>query len=848
MTTIGSTTSTTPTTTTTDPTTTTTDPTTTTPPGSSLIQTTNGAGAQSIGGLATGLDTNAIIAALVASERALEDPIKNQASLDQVALQSYTLIRQNLATLTTATNALSQPSGWQALLAQSSNTAVATVTAGSGNFSGTLSFNVDALASAGSVRSTNVMTGTTTDIAAGNALFVAAGGRALGFSTFKSDNVLALGSHTITVSQASSAAVKSGGSALAGSTTIDGTNDTLQLSINGTPTTLTLAHGTYTGTQLAQAVQSAASSAGAPVSATLNGAGTLVLSTTRQGSAATLQITGGDALSALSLSTDGAALTGSDGVVQVDGGADQTFSSLDAGSSITLNAGTGTITAVLAAGLTTGTVTGSNVSTGDGSLATVVGNINGANAGVTATAVQVGLNTYRLQLTSNTAGADNGENIDASAFNNNVGGFLTLTAAADAQVTVGSGAGSYTVNSSSNSLTGLLPGVTVTLLQQSTDPVTVTVSHDDQTIADNVQALIDAANAVQTTIAGLTKYDPTSNTAGPLTGDATTTQLIGALTNAVIAVVPGANPNTPGLAGVSIDGTGAFTFNRAEFLAAYDANPQGVTSLFAQGGTATNGGVQFVSAGDRAVAGTYDVNVTQVATQATATGLTGAFPPATLPTVQVSVGSTQVSYAVKGGDTLDDVANGLNSAFASAGFQLQATNTGSGIQITANQYGSSSTFSVDWGDGNGSTAFAGTDIQGTINGVAATGSGQQLMVPFSDNTLSGLALKITTNTTGDMGTFTYAPGLAQRVQTAITSATDPLTGYITASEADLNARITFINTQIASMEVHVAAYETNLRQQYATLESTISSLKTQSAFLTSQINSFGGGSSSSSGG
>ncbi len=148
-------------------------------------------------------------------------------------------------------------------------------------------------------------------------------------------------------------------------------------------------------------------------------------------------------------------------MLQVDGGANQTFASLDAGQSITLNAATGTITATLAAGLTTGTVTGSQVSTGDGSLATVVGNINSAGAGVTATAVQVGLNTYRLQLTSNTAGANNGENIDAAAFNGNVGGFLTLTAAADAQVTVGDGAGSYVVTSSTNSLTGLLPGVTV---------------------------------------------------------------------------------------------------------------------------------------------------------------------------------------------------------------------------------------------------------------------------------------------------------------------------------------------------------------------------------------------------
>ena len=47
---------------------------------------------------------------------------------------------------------------------------------------------------------------------------------------------------------------------------------------------------------------------------------------------------------------------------------------------------------------------------------------------MTATAVQVGANQYRLQLTSTTTGVLNGVNIDASAFNANVGGFVTLTA------------------------------------------------------------------------------------------------------------------------------------------------------------------------------------------------------------------------------------------------------------------------------------------------------------------------------------------------------------------------------------------------------------------------------------
>ncbi len=841
MTSIGSSTSTTPTTTT--------DPTTTAAPAtgtSSLVQTANGAGTQSIGGLATGLDTNAIISALVAAERALEDPIKNQGQLDQIALQSYGLIRTDLSSLSTAALALARPAAWNTLAATSSDANVAAVTVGSGTFSGTLSFTVDALASAGSVRSTNIITDTSTAIAASPSVFVAAGGQALGFATFKSDSTLANGAHSITVSQASSAATKSGDSALAGSTSIDGTNDTLQLSINGTPTTLTLAHGTYTATQLAQAVQDAATSAGAPVTASLSGTGALSLSTTRQGSQATLQVTGGDALGALSLSTDAAAHTGTDGVLQVDGGANQTFSSLDAGQSITLNAAVGTITAVLSGGLTTGTVNGNNVSTGDGSLATVVGNINAAGAGVTATAVQVGLNSYRLQLTSNTAGANNGENIDASAFNSNVGGFLTLTAASDAKVTVGTGPGSYDVTSSTNTVSGLLPGVTVNLKQQSTELVTVTVNRDDSGIADKVQALVDAANQVQSTVDGLTKYDPSSNTASPLTGDPTATQLMGSLTSAFISTVAGATPTSPGLAGVSIDGTGKFTFDRTKFLAAFDANPQGVTSLFAQGGTADNANVQFVSAGDRAVAGTYDVVVTQAALQGSDVGLTGTFPPAVLPTIKVQVGTTQVSYAMKDTDTRADVANGLNAAFASASLSLQATDTGSGVQITTTEYGHTASFDVDW-NGGGYVTHAGQDVQGTINGVTATGSGQQLMVPFSDTTASGLALKITSSATGDLGNFTYSPGLAQRAQTAISNATDLVSGYITSSENDYKSRIQFINDQIASMELHVTAYETNLRQQYATLESTISTLKSQGSFLTSQISSMTGSSNSSGG-
>jgi flagellar hook-associated protein 2 len=801
---------------------------------------------QSIGGLGTGLDTSAIIEALVASKRVLSNPIRAQAQLADITLKAYGLIRTDFAALSAAAVALKNPISWHSLRATSSDTKVASVIAGSGTFGGTLSFTVDALATAGSVRSANTITGTSTVVTSATSLFVAAGGEAIGFSTFTSDAALALGKHTIEVTQASSAASKTGDSALAGSTTIDGTNDTLEIEVNGVAKTLTIAQGTYTAAQLADAVQDAADAAGAAISVSVSGSGVLSIETAREGSAATIQVTGGNALTALALSVDASAIAGTDGKVTVDDGTVQTIASVDAGDTVTLNVdGGGTIDAVVAGGLRTGTVKGANVSTGNGSLATVVANINAAGAGVTATAVQVGTNTYRLQLTSNTAGANNGQNIDGSVFDADVGGFVTLTEAADAQITVGEGPGAYTVSSSSNTISGLMPGVTVTLVSESATPVTITVDRDEAGIADKVKALVDAANKLKETIDSLTKYDSEKKQASPLTGDPAATRVLGAITTAFIGAVAGATPESPGLAGVSIDAAGKFTFDRAKFLEKFEADPEGVTRLFAQGGTADSGYVEFVTAGDRALAGTYAVIVTQVATQASTEGLTGAWPPAPLPTVKVKVGTTEVSYAVASGDTRADVAAGLNEAFASAGLQLQATDTGTGVQIATVEYGSSATFSVDWDDGGGYSDYSGQDVAGTIGGKDATGRGQLLTVPFSDTTLSGLSLRITTDTAGALGDFTYVPGVAQRVQIAHSGASDLVLGYLTTAENDYKARIKFINAQLADMDLRVKEYEKMIRRQWAQLETTISTMRSQSAWLSTQIAGLSGLSSSS---
>ena len=127
--------------------------------------------------------------------------------------------------------------------------------------------------------------------------------------------------------------------------------------------------------QLATAVQTASTAAGAAINVAVGSNGALAIQTTAEGAAATLRVTGGTSLSALNLTTDGAVITGTNGQLTIDGGATQTFgatSPLGTGATIALNAGAGTITAALSGGLRVGSVTANNISTGDGSLGAVV--------------------------------------------------------------------------------------------------------------------------------------------------------------------------------------------------------------------------------------------------------------------------------------------------------------------------------------------------------------------------------------------------------------------------------------------------------------------------------------------
>ncbi|MGH9101879.1 MAG: flagellar filament capping protein FliD [Acidimicrobiales bacterium] len=808
-----------------------------------------------VNGLISGINTDQVIQALMQSVEAPQSRLKSQQSQLAGQISDYQQLNSDLSALQSAAEALSAPSAWQAVAATSSDPSAVGATSSGSGLPGSISFNVNQLAQADTLASSGTVASASDVVASGDFL-VSAGGGALGLGALQTGSGLALGSHTVDVTQALTGATTSGSTNLAASTTITtGTNDTIVANVGGTGHTFTLAAGTYDPAQLAAEVQSAS---GGLLQAEVGGNGQLQVSTTQLGSAASLQVTGGSALASLGLSAMGSAAAGSNGSVTVDGTVNA-LTSGSAGSTVSLTSGSGgTITATLGAFGTSGTLSADNVSTGDGSLSSVVGAINAAGLGVSAAAVQTGANAYRLQLSATKTGAAADLSVATNVFAP-LGALGTVVAGQDAQLQVGGSSG-YTVTSATNTVSNLLPGLDLTLTQATTSPVTVTLAPDASGIATKVSSLVTAANTALSDINSYAGYDATTKQAGPLMGDGTVSAITQQVLSAVADAVGGADGSggllTSDVAGLTVTSGGQLSFDSSKFTAAFATNPSGVAALFGQGGTFSPkspgyaGQVSFVYANDNSAAGSYDVQVSQSASQATDLGSTLFASGATMTageTVTVSVGSASASYTTVSGDTLASVVSGLNQALASAGLgvtaQVATNGSNQQLELASAAYGSNATFGVtttgtdQFGLQTGSPV-TGTDVAGTIDGVAATGSGQVLTAPRTGSAPAGLSLLVTAtgiSSLTDLGTFTYTPGVAGQLAAAGYVAADPTTGNLTTTIQNLQSQSSSLGTQISAYDPIIAAQQQAYRNEFAQMEAQLATLKSQSGWLSAQL-------------
>ena len=486
----------------------------------------------------------------------------------------------------------------------------------------------------------------------------------------------------------------------------------------------------------------------------------------------------------------------------------------------------------------------SPIDVGSGTLAEVVAGINGAGAGITATAVQTSPGQYRLQVGASSTG-------DASQFSlTGITGFSamnTLTAGANATIRVGSGANAYDVQSSTNTFSNVVSGISFTVSKETVSPVTVSSSVDPTTVSDQIGAIVTNANNLLSSIAANTAWDSTSKTGGPLLGDST----VRSLQQSILSIV--GSVAAPGL---SVTSAGQVAFDKDAFATAFKADPTavmgsyGASSTFATSSPSLTATATYSNATSSTAAGPYAVKVTSNAKAeqwqvvAPGTGIVGRL-------LSITRGSSTVSYTAQGGDTPETVAATLNTKLAQAGMGVGATtDAGGNLLFTATNAGTAGAFTaaID-GTGTATKTRAGANIAGTIDGVTANGIGNILSVPVSSGSrAAGLSIAVSASdadiasSAGAIGTITYTPGLAQKLDKLFSDMSDSATGQLVTAQAQASAQVSTLQDAIDSWTTRLDSYRSMLSTKFTAMESALSGLKSQSTAM-SQF--FGSSSTSS---
>lgn len=751
-------------------------------------------GSITFSGLASGVDTQSIIQSMMKLAQQPITQLQSQQTVIQTKQAAVQQLVSALQALSSSAQSLSSQSAFQAVTASSSTPATATVTTSPGAQQGVYSLIVNGLATSQKLA-----------------------------STAQTDTTSALNLNGTFVINGKAVAVAS--------------SDSL--------------------TSIAQSINSA----GAGVTASLINGGTgnafLTLTSNTTGANGAIQFSdvSGNVLSSLGVASGAASIRQpvTDGAIGTAFGS----STSSIGSQLGLSSGT--------SGSFTVNGTSVNVDYSTDSLQDVANAINAANAGATASVVSStsnGSTTYQLQI----VGAS-GSTPTFTDPSNLLGAVGILQSGAGNQL-IGAQDASFSLDgvaltSSSNTVTSAIPGVTLTLLSgSSSSPATSTISLQTDTdgISKNVQSFVSAYNSIVSYISQTSQLDTSTFQSGPLFGDFTTQQVQSQLSGMLFSDVPGLSGSFKNLAslGFSLDKSGNLAVDSGTLNNALATNPQAVANLFAASGTSNSADIQYVSSSTSTQPSStpYAVNITQAATQGSYTGAvaqTGASGSGEVLTFTGKSFGSGYTLNVDSNSTQAQIISQINNDATLKNY-VSASSVGGVLTLTAKQYGTNGNFSVSSnqaaaatnsgiGTNGQGTSTNGLDVAGTINGEAATGTGQYLAGNNGNATTANLQIQYKGTATGAVGSITFSSGVGTEIQGLVTKMTDPTSGFVTEDINSYTTQINDINDQITNLQNQLTQQQQQLTQEFANMEAMIAQYQQQGTALAS----FGLSSSSSSG-
>ena len=383
--------------------------------------------------------------------------------------------------------------------------------------------------------------------------------------------------------------------------------------------------------------------------------------------------------------------------------------------------------------------------------------INNANMGVSASIINDG-NGYRLLMSSTATGEENAMRIvakdssgnllnsglSALAFNeqqNGSGNLEQTSKGEDAQISVNG----LTITRSSNAINEVIKGVTINLKGADVgNTVNVTVKADSDTLAENIQRFVDSYNELKQFADDLSSYDADKQQAGLLLGDSTMRTIqnqIRAMISQPIEGLTGTAYRSLTELGVNTDKNNNFLleFDQSIFKTAMTAERSSIVSILAKSGSTTDGQITYVNDSINSKPGTYDVEITQVATQAKyesgKLALLDFASPVTIDesnnSFGINVNGKNASVTLTSGDyaTGEDLAREIalqinsDSTLVKSAYSVSVdySATNKNFAITSNKYGADSQVFITSVSGNTANTLGFSTLgSGTYEGINLT--------------------------------------------------------------------------------------------------------------------------------
>ncbi len=283
--------------------------------------------------------------------------------------------------------------------------------------------------------------------------------------------------------------------------------------------------------------------------------------------------------SVLSVSNDGTALAGEYKITNVTLASPQVITSNISDTAYTsINSSIGTTGSI--------TISGTTITPTSYTVAGLVEAINNANiSGVSATITNLGTSAapdYQIRIVNTT---DTAATITLSAGNDFTGLAFTSDDAVAGSLTING----TTVSRSSNTITDLVPGLTINLA--GTGNSTITVAQDNSALSSKISGFVTAFNALDKSLKDISSYDATAKKGAALYGDSAINSLrreIRSIITSTLGVDSATSYNRLSQVGINFKTDGTLSLDSTTLNTAISGNFNKVAKLFSGTGVSTD--------------------------------------------------------------------------------------------------------------------------------------------------------------------------------------------------------------------------------------------------------------------